>query len=154
MQQIIETLKPLILECAKKVGVDVVDIEWVRENKMRILRILADKPEGLNIDDATTLNKAISDQLDEVDLIEEDYSLEVSSPGLERELKTIKDITRSIGKYICVRLYATQKGKKEVYGTLKSFDQDILSLECEDENNTMITIDRSQASKIRLAIKF
>ena len=88
--------------CAEKLDLEIVEVEYVKERGIKILRIIADSSEGLDVDKATALNQMISEALDVEDYIKEEYYLEVSSPGLERELKKESDITNAIGKYICI----------------------------------------------------
>lgn len=151
MHPVIAKVEPIIIACAEKLHLEIVDIEWVFEHKNRILRILADGPNGLTIDEATALNEAISLALDVEDPIEEAYMLEVSSPGLERELKNNKDLEKSIDKLVHIYLYAPINGVKEMEGTLISFDESSISIVL---NKQTWMINRDQISKIRLAVKF
>ena len=90
-----KTLK-IANELASSLGLTIEDVEWVKEAGEFILRIIADSKEGLTIDQATELNNLISDRLDVENYIEEEYMLEVSSPGIERVLKNDEDIINSI----------------------------------------------------------
>ena len=96
MNKIINQVKFLANEKAKELNLEIIDVEWVNEYGTNILRITADSPTTLTIDEATSLNEAISEGLDLLDLIEDEYMLEVSSPGIERELKTDEDIVNNI----------------------------------------------------------
>ena len=96
----VDKVKTLAEEKASKLGLTIESVEWVFENGVYILRIIADKDNGLDIDDATALNEAMSDALDKENFIEEEYMLEVSSPGIERELKNDNDIKKNIGEYV------------------------------------------------------
>lgn len=96
----VEKVKPIAINEANKLGLIIKKVEWVFENNVNILRIIADKEEGLDIDDSTNLNQAISDALDKDDFIEEEYYLEVSSPGIERELEDDNDVKNNIGEYV------------------------------------------------------
>ena len=89
-------------EEANSIGLSIESVEWVVESGYRILRIIADKVDGLDINDATKLNELISNRLDEINLIDEEYMLEVSSPGAERELKNDDDIIKNVGSYLHV----------------------------------------------------
>ena len=80
--------------CAEKLDLEIVEVEYVKERGIKILRIIADSSEGLDVDKATALNQMISEALDVEDYIKEEYYLEVSSPGLERELKKEKSKER------------------------------------------------------------
>lgn len=96
----VDKVKTLAEEKSSKLGLTIESVEWVFENGVYILRIIADKDNGLDIDDATALNEAMSDALDKENFIEEEYMLEVSSPGIERELKNDNDIKKNIGEYV------------------------------------------------------
>ena len=79
----VDKVRTLAESEAKKIGLNIESVEWVFENEVYILRIIADKGDGLDIDDATALNEALSELLDKEDFIKEEYMLEVSSPGIE-----------------------------------------------------------------------
>lgn len=96
----VDKVRTLAENEVKKIGLNIESVEWVFENEVYILRIIADKGDGLDIDDATTLNEALSELLDKEDFIKEEYMLEVSSPGIERELKDDSDIKNNIGEYV------------------------------------------------------
>lgn len=155
MSKIVALATQIALTCAKDLGLEIVDVEWVKENHNNILRIIADKDGGLNIDDSITLNEAISLRLDEEDFINEEYMLEVSSPGIERPLKNDNDIINAIGDYINIRTYAAIEGIKEFEGYLKDYSDGKISIEVniKGKSKTYI-IEKSKISKIRLAVKF
>ena len=103
---------------AEELGIWVWDVEFVKEGARRVLRITVDSEEGINIDDCEKLHRAIDPLLDEADLIEEQYYLEVSSPGIERELKTDVHIEACEGWDVEVKLYAPRDGSKLFRGVL------------------------------------
>ena len=155
MSKIVDRAREIAEECAITLNLEIVDVEWVKEHSNNILRISADKESGLTIDDSVSLNEAISERLDEEDFIEEEYMLEVSSPGLERPLKNENDITKAIGKYINLKTYSAIDGIKEFEGYLIDFNAGILTVEVNVKGHKKAyTIERSKISKIRLAIKF
>lgn len=131
---------------------ELVDIEYIKEGPHMYLRIYIDKPGGVSLDDCQQVSEKVSKLLDEKDPIEENYFLEVSSPGLDRPLKNEKDFKRSLGKDVELNLYKSLDGSKKIIGKLLSFDEDNFYIE--DENLEKITIDRSVVSKINLAIIF
>jgi len=141
--------------CAKKLDIEIISVEFVKEFNMKILRVIAKKDPALTIDDSSDLNKLISDELDKVDLIEEEYYLEVSSEGIERELRSDEDIKNAIGEYVCVKLYEKLAGKKEIFGDLIEFSAAELKLQIIDKNKKdIVIIKKNMIAKIRLAIKF
>lgn len=141
---------------AHKLGISILDVEYLVEHGMKILRVIADKPgEGLSVDDSALLNQQISDCLDNMDIDEENYYLEVSSPGIERHLKTNKDLLEAVNKYICIKTYQKIDGNKEFYGYLKSIDPNYLTIEINIKGKSNIKIiPVSQISLVRLAVKF
>ncbi len=155
MSEIVEKVKPIILECADKLNLEIVDIEWVKENGVYILRILADTEVGLTIDESANLNELVSEKLDSIEIEEDEYFLEVSSPGLERPIKTDADLFKAIGKYINVKTYQKINNVKEFEGYLKSFENEKLLIECNIKGRIQnIEIEKNKISQIRHAIKF
>ena len=106
---------------------ELVDVEFVKEAGNWFLRAYIDKPGGIGVDDCETVSRRLSDLLDEQDFIEESYILEVSSPGLGRPLKKDKDLERSIGESVDVRLFRAIDRQKEFTGILKAWDKDTVT---------------------------
>lgn len=117
-RNVADTVRELAEPIADSLGVWVWDVEFVKEGARRVLRITIDSENGVGIDDCESLHRAIDPVLDEADLIEEQYYLEVSSPGVERELKTDIHIEACEGWDVEVRLYAPKNGSKVFRGTL------------------------------------
>ena len=128
------------------------DVEFVREAGNWFLRAYIDKPGGITIDDCELISRALSDELDEKNFIEESYILEVSSPGLGRPLKKEKDFIRSQGESVEVKLFRPVDKQKEFTGILKAWDQDTVTLGFEEE--AVLTIERDNIALIRLAFDF
>lgn len=149
-------LEPIMLEH----GFELVDVEYVKEAGNWFLRAYVDKEGGITIDDCEIVSRALSDRLDEEDFIPDSYVLEVSSPGLGRQLKKDKDFTRSIGKEVDVKLYKNCKyemnGKeiqtKELTGILEAFTADTISITL--PNGELITIGRKEIAIVKLAFDF
>lgn len=143
---------------ASKLNLEIVEVDYVLENGIKILRIIADSENGLDVDDASELNRLISDELDlipEKDFITEEYYLEVSSVGIEKELKTDEDILQNIGKYVFVKTYEKVDGIKEVYGDLVSFEDGIVTINYLVKTiRKQVKIQKDKISKIRLAVRF
>ena len=113
-----ETVRRLAEPIAEEIGCWIWDVEFVKEGARRVLRITIDSEEGVNIEDCEKMHRAIDPILDEEDPIEEQYYLEVSSPGLERELKNDDHIYACEGWDVEVRLYAPLNGSKLYRGVL------------------------------------
>lgn len=159
MNSLEQKIYDLSLPICTDLGVELVSVEWVRENGMQILRLIIDKKEGISIDDTTSVSEKASEMLDEVDPIPNEYYLEVSSVGIEKELKTKEEITASIGKYVAVKTYEKIKvgnaAIKEFEGHILNFDGEILTLKAKIKQFTKeVQIPYNLIAKIRLAIEF
>ena len=130
----------LLLPIMEEHQFELVDVEFVKEAGNWFLRAYIDKPGGIGVDDCETVSRRLSDLLDEQDFIEESYILEVSSPGLGRPLKKDKDLARSIGESVDVRLFRAIDRQKEFTGILKAWDKDTVTLEFEDEATLVIEL--------------
>lgn len=151
-EQYEERTEQLVMPIVDKNNFKLVDIEYVKEAGNWFLRVYIDKQGGITIDDCELVSRALSEQLDKDDFIEDSYILEVSSPGLGRPLKKEKDFERSIGKEVEVRLFQAINKQKEYIGILTSYDKDTVTVELEEENP--LTIQRKNIALIRLAFDF
>ena len=142
-----EVLAPI----AEANGVEIYDVEYVKEGSDWYLRAYIDKPEGVNILDCENVSRALSDKLDEEDFIEEAYILEVSSPGLGRTLKKDKHLEKSLGEEVELRLYKPKDKQKEFAGILKAFDENSVTIETQEKEKVFA---RSEIALIRLAFDF
>lgn len=142
----------LVTPVVEKHGCELVDVEWVKEGSNWYLRVYADKPGGITVDDCEVISREFGDILDEKDYISENYVFEVSSPGLERPLKKEKDFARSIGKDVEVKLYKAVDKKKVFTGVLKAYDADTVTIELEDGSEKVWK--RTEIAQIRLAFVF
>ncbi len=155
-EQTEKLLQPIIDEN----NFEIVDVEYVKEGGNWFLRAYIDKEGGITIDDCELVSRALSDLLDKEDFIPDSYILEVSSPGLGRQLKKDKDFKRSIGKEIEIKLYKPVKvkeGKKEIstkelIGVLEEFDGERLTISF-DEEETMELL-RTDIAIVKLALDF
>ena len=142
----------LLLPIMEELNFELVDVEYVKEGGSWYLRAYIDKPGGINVDDCEIVSRELSDILDEKDLINEPYILEISSPGLGRPLKKEKDFEKSIGKEVEIRTYRMIDKQKEFTGILKEFDKETVTIELEDE--TTKTFEKSEIALVRLAFDF
>lgn len=113
------------------------DILYVKEGQKKVLRIFADAENGIGIDTCEKISRDISDFLDGEDLIKEVYSLEVSSPGVERKLRTEEHFHSVIGKKICLSLYSPIDTQKNFTGVLKEYSDGKLVLMTEKQELTL-----------------
>lgn len=141
----------LLLPITERYGVEIYDVEFVKEHEEWYLRAYIDKPEGVNIQDCENVSRALSDELDREDFIEEAYILEVSSPGLGRVLKKDKHLAKSIGQEVEIRLYKPVEKRKEFEGILERFDAENIII---SEEGRERTFSRKDIAQIRLTIDF
>ena len=116
-------------EICEKNGAYLYDIISQKEGQLKVLRIYADTKSGIGIDLCETISRELSDFLDKEDLIKEAYSLEVSSPGVERKLRTDGHYSAVVGKKISISLYSPINGQKSFTGILESFSEDEIVLD-------------------------
>lgn len=131
---------------------ELVDVEYVKEAGNWYLRAYIDKEGGITVDDCELVSRALSEILDEKDYIPDAYILEVSSPGLGRQLKKEKDFARSLGEDVEIKLYKAINKQKEFEGCLISYNEEILTIEMEDGEKMDFT--RSDIAMVRLALHF
>lgn len=141
----------LLTPIAEKYGVEIYDIEYVKEGTDWYLRAYIDKPEGVNITDCENVSRALSDVLDAEDYISDAYILEVSSPGLGRTLKKDRHLEKSLGEEVEIRTYKPIDKRKEFSGILKAYDKDTITIEEEAGDRVFA---RADTALIRLAIDF
>lgn len=131
---------------------ELVDVEYVKEGGNWFLRAYIDKEGGFTVDDCELVSRRLSDLLDEADFIPDSYILEVSSPGLGRQLKKEKDFARSLGEEVEVKLYRAVNKQKEFAGVLADYDTEKLVLEFED--GSRMEFNRIDIAMVRLALDF
>ena len=135
---------------------ELVDVEYEKMGSDYVLSILIDKPEGITVDDTAELTEIISPLLDGIkpDPFPEQYMLEVSSPGLERPLKTKEALEKAVGSYVNVSLYKAIDKIKVFQGDLVAFDGDTLTIDYLDKTRKKnVEIPYSTVVKARLAVK-
>ena len=142
----------ILLPITKENGVEIYDVEYVKEGSDFYLRAYIDKEGGVTIDDCEKVSRAVSDVMDKEDFIADAYILEVSSPGLGRALKKDKHLAKSIGEEVEVKTYKPIEKQKEFSGILKAFDEKSITIAPEEGEN--IVFARSDVALIRLALDF
>ena len=126
-----DTVREAILPTVTELGYRIWDVLYSKVGADYHLEITIDSDKGINIEDCEKVHRAIDPILDEVDPIEGFYYLEVSSPGVERELRTDEHINSSIGEKVEAKLFAQKDGKKSLIGILKENGGDTVTLECD-----------------------
>ena len=144
-----EIVRVLVEPAARELGLEVWDVRFLKEGAEWFLRIFIDKPEGVGIEDCERMSRAVSPLLDEADPIEQSYCLEVSSPGIDRELTRPGHFARFLGSQVRVRLFRPLgDGRRELCGELVSYEDAVINLRCAGGENRSIA--RKDASSVRL----
>jgi len=159
MNELEKMIYNLSLPFCKQLNIDLVSVEDCIENSFRIIRVILDSSHDISIDEATKINELISAELDKLDPIPNEYFLEVSSLGVERELKSIDEIKQAIGKYIAIqtkqKIKIGKNGYQEFEGIMIAFDEETITILARIKQfEKEIVIPYQKVSKIRLAIKF
>lgn len=122
MANVTRTVRDIAEPYAKELGLEIWDVQFVKEGAEHYLRIFIDKPEGISIDDCVNLTHAVDKPLDDADPISVPYILEVSSPGAERPLRRDEHFLKFIGSPVMVKLIRPRDGVREFKGTLDGYD--------------------------------
>ena len=127
------------------------DVEYVKEGGVWFLRVYIDKYGGVSLDECEAVSRALSTVLDEADPIQQNYYLEVSSPGIERKLKTKEHFDRYIGETIDIGLYKAINKSKQLTGKLISFEDDVITVEVDGER---IEMSLKETTGVKLHFEF
>lgn len=153
--KVTEVVEELVIPILEELQLELVEVEYVKEGKSWFLRVYIDKEAGVDIDDCGNVSEKLSEKLDEVDPIPQNYFLEVSSPGAERPLKKDQDFQKAIGKNVYIKTYEPILDEKEFEGTLKAFDGKEVTVEIKIKTRRKtVVIPYDKVAKARLAISF
>ena len=141
-----DTVRDAVGPTITELGYDIWDITYQKIGADYHLEITIDKAEGIDIEDCEKVHRAIDPILDECDPIEGFYYLDVSSPGVERELRTEEHISRSIGEKVEAKLFAPKDGRKSIVGILSAFNDGKITI-TEGENEILLA--QSEVSKLQ-----
>jgi len=160
---LIGALEPLITPVVEDSGVELYDIEFVKEGGSRILRLFIDKEGGVDLNDCERVSRAVSAVLDEHDPIETAYRLQVGSPGIERRIVKPSHFRRYVGHKVLVKLFAPHSpqdpdaaesvttGRKKFTGVLSEYD-DTGKVTLKDEDGQIWIFEKKQVSSCRLVV--
>ena len=147
MAKIEEKVESLVKEKIEIVGYELYDVLYVKEGSNKILRIVIDSKNGISLDDCEKVNNEIKETIDEANPIEEQYFLEISSPGIERLLRKDWQLKKFKGTDVNIKLFKKdENGKKEYTGTLGEVTENTLDVEIDGQN---VTIDRKIISQVK-----
>jgi ribosome maturation factor RimP len=146
-----DALMRLLEPPIEALGYELVDIEFVREGRGGVLRIFIDKPnsgDAVTVDDCARASNAVSQVLETDDPIKGHYTLEVSSPGFDRILRTRAHFERFVGQRIFAELKLPLDGRRRFAGVLKSVDSDTIVVEVDGKAHSL-PLDRIQKARLR-----
>ena len=151
MKKVTEIVREIAQPVVSEQGCELWDVEYVREAGQWYLRLYLDKEGGVDILDCEAISRKVSDLLDAADPIESSYVFEVSSAGLERQLKRPSDFQRFMGSDVLLRLYRPKNGVKEYAGVLRGYEDGRVTLEYGPE---LLTFEKSEVALVRLRATF
>jgi ribosome maturation factor RimP len=148
-----DALMRLLEPPIEALGIDVVDIEFAREGRGGVLRIFIDRPAedsggAVTVDDCARVSHAVSQVLETQDPIKGNYTLEVSSPGFDRILRTRAHFERFVGQRVFVELKLPMEGRRRFIGVLKSVVDDTIVVEVDGKAHSL-PLERIQKARLR-----
>ncbi|MCD8294603.1 MAG: ribosome maturation factor RimP [Clostridia bacterium] len=145
-----EDIRAFFEKYAGEMGVEVVDVEW--NPKTAALTVYIENEAGMDLDTCEKFHSLVFDPIDELDpTYGQAYTLNVSSPGLDRPFRTPRDFERNLGKEVEIKLYAPIRGKKYLEGFMTAYDGNSVTIKAGKEE---LKIERNKIVKINKAIKF
>ena len=145
------TVRELVSPVAEEMGIILWDVEYVKEGAKKILRITIDSEEGIDINTCENFHRTIDPMLDEADPIDESYYLEVTSPGIEREIKTEAHIAMCQGEKVELKLYAPKNNSKTFTGILVGLSDGKIVIDCNGEN---VEFEKNEVAKMHTVFDF
>ena len=142
-----EKVRELIEKTVNDLGYSVWDVEYSKIGTERHLEITIDSEKGIDINDCEKVHRVIEVIIDEADPIDEMYYLDVSSPGLERNIRVSEHFEKCVGQVIEIKLFSALDGRKSIVGELVSFDPDQDIIVIKDKNGSEYTVERKLVSK-------
>ena len=152
MPKSVSETEKFLQNIVQPLGYEIVDLEFIKGRDKTSLTLLIYREGGITLSDCEKVHRAIDGPLDEFDPTDgKAYTLNVSSPGLDRAFKRSGDFVRNLGKEITVKFYAPIEGKKAAEGVLKAFDDKTVTL---IQGANEIVIEREKTAKISLKLDF
>ena len=142
----LENLKTTLSDFLETIGYELYDVEYKKKTKNSILTIFIDKEEGITLDDCVSVTEQINPLIDELDPIKEEYFLEVSSPGAEKELRNEKAILSNLTKFVHL-----ETDVEKLEGYLESYEDGVITIKV---GKNIKKYNYKDVSLLRLAIKF
>jgi len=150
LESLVEDISAIAKGIAEDNEVELVHVEILGSKRDSVLRIYIDKPEGVTLEDCTNFSHKIEDVLDARDIVPGTYTLEISSPGIERQLYNVADFVRFVGELAKVSLIEELDGQRNFVGHIRGVNGSTISFE--DRSKGIVEFDHSQIKKANLKI--
>lgn len=147
---VIERVEEFANALLPSMGLELVEVQFRREGHGWVLRLYIDCEQGITVDHCADVSRELSDFLDVEDLIDHPFSLEVSSPGLERPLKSFRDYTRFVGRKVKVKLRETIEGQKVFVGNIQQVREESIELVLEDQSTVVLPFEHIRKARLAL----
>ncbi len=154
MSEVVDRLTGVITPLMAQENVELVDLTYQKGPNGWTVALFIDKPGGVSLDDCTLWSGRVGQILEETDMIPHAYSLEVSSPGLDRPLKKLADYQRFLGERVSVKLYSALNGQKNFHGILKQATEGSIVVMTDEEKEVELPIQQVAKSKLDPKIEF
>ena len=150
-ETVIKQVETVALPVLKELGIELVEVQYRREQTGWILRLVIDKQDGISLGDCAAVSREISQLLDIEDFVDQTYNLEVSSPGLNRPLKCMAEFERFVGRKAKIKTKEPISGEHVFIGTINKTEGESIVLEV---GTREVTILFSQVARARLEVEF
>ena len=150
--KVVQKVEALVTPIIESLGIELIETEYVKEGPNWYLRLYIDKKGGVSIDDCQAVNDAVTGIIDEADPIAGAYIFEVSSPGLDRPLKSEKDFIRYEGEFVEVKLYAQKAGCDSFEGNLIGKEDGIIRIK--NGKGEIIEFTEKETACVKRAVRF
>jgi ribosome maturation factor RimP len=150
-EMVSKQVEAIVLPVLEELGLELVEVQYRREQSGWVLRLIIDKHDGVSLDDCVAVSREVGQLLDIEDFIEQSYSLEVSSPGLERPLRSMADFQRFVGRKARIKTIEPIAGEHVFIGRINQTAGESIVLEV---GRKELTIPFSMVAKARLEVEF
>ena len=150
-ETVIKQIEAVVLPALEELGLELVEVQYRREQSGWVLRLFIDKQGGITLDNCAAVSREVSQLLDIEDFIDQAYSLEVSSPGLDRPLKSMAEFERFVGRKAKIKTLEPIGGENVFIGKINKTEEESIVL---DVGTKEMTILFSQVEKARLEVEF
>lgn len=151
-RRVVDVVEEILSPYLKTQEMELVDVEFVKEGPYRYLRVTIDKEEPVTLDDCQLVSQFLNSKLDTLDPIEEQYFLEVTSPGVERVLKKDREFEKFVGHKVQLKLFQAYEGQKALTGNLVGLIDDNIVIEHAQMGR--VEIPKSKVSLTKLVVDF